>query len=158
MVARRAHNPKVVGSNPAPATKYQNTAFLKRCFLWPLFSHPIKIMGYESKLIKGRLKSFRRPLISFAEKYRSLRSRRYCPNRYTPGFLFCFLSRHHCPRQVASSKQNMLIKFYVFIFLKYKCFIFILKIYWQLNFIKSLNFLFFHKSPSCISALKINYY
>ncbi len=22
MVARRAHNPKVVGSNPAPATKY----------------------------------------------------------------------------------------------------------------------------------------
>ena len=24
MVARRAHNPKVVGSNPAPATKYKN--------------------------------------------------------------------------------------------------------------------------------------
>ncbi|CAN8142390.1 hypothetical protein THIOSC15_3550029 [uncultured Thiomicrorhabdus sp.] len=23
MVARRAHNPKVVGSNPAPATKFQ---------------------------------------------------------------------------------------------------------------------------------------
>ena len=23
MVARRAHNPKVVGSNPAPATKYK---------------------------------------------------------------------------------------------------------------------------------------
>ena len=28
MVARRAHNPKVVGSNPAPAT---NPLFLKRC-------------------------------------------------------------------------------------------------------------------------------
>ncbi len=28
LVARRAHNPKVVGSNPAPATKY-NEAHLK---------------------------------------------------------------------------------------------------------------------------------
>ncbi len=27
MVARRAHNPKVVGSNPAPATTFQNTAY-----------------------------------------------------------------------------------------------------------------------------------
>ena len=26
LVARRAHNPEVAGSNPAPATMYQNTA------------------------------------------------------------------------------------------------------------------------------------
>ena len=35
LVARRAHNPKVVGSNPAPATKYQKrvSRFLKSSFL-----------------------------------------------------------------------------------------------------------------------------
>ena len=27
LVARRAHNPKVVGSNPAPATKYSESLF-----------------------------------------------------------------------------------------------------------------------------------
>ena len=27
MVARRAHNPKVVGSNPAPATNFKNPRF-----------------------------------------------------------------------------------------------------------------------------------
>jgi hypothetical protein len=27
MVARRAHNPKVVGSNPAPATNFQEVVF-----------------------------------------------------------------------------------------------------------------------------------
>ncbi len=35
-VARRAHNPKVVGSNPAPATKSGKVAFLKRPFLFLL--------------------------------------------------------------------------------------------------------------------------
>ena len=35
LVARRAHNPKVVGSNPAPATIYQKrvSRFLKLSFL-----------------------------------------------------------------------------------------------------------------------------
>ena len=33
MVARRAHNPKVVGSNPAPATKFLN-ALLKQGVLF----------------------------------------------------------------------------------------------------------------------------
>jgi hypothetical protein len=28
MVARRAHNPKVVGSNPAPATNFQGAVFM----------------------------------------------------------------------------------------------------------------------------------
>ncbi|AAU38067.1 unknown [[Mannheimia] succiniciproducens MBEL55E] len=28
MVARRAHNPKVVGSNPAPATKFKRKALI----------------------------------------------------------------------------------------------------------------------------------
>ncbi len=36
MVARRAHNPKVVGSNPAPATNQQKSRSLnwKRLFYW----------------------------------------------------------------------------------------------------------------------------
>jgi hypothetical protein len=29
MVARRAHNPKVVGSNPAPATSFQGVVFIR---------------------------------------------------------------------------------------------------------------------------------
>ena len=33
MVARRAHNPKVVGSNPAPATKFSNPRFCRGFFL-----------------------------------------------------------------------------------------------------------------------------
>ena len=35
LVARRAHNPKVVGSNPAPATKSgkQRPCALSRCFM-----------------------------------------------------------------------------------------------------------------------------
>ncbi len=32
MVARRAHNPKVVGSNPAPATKFKPTWFSMSAF------------------------------------------------------------------------------------------------------------------------------
>ncbi len=32
MVARRAHNPKVVGSNPAPATNLQKKALENSCF------------------------------------------------------------------------------------------------------------------------------
>ena len=34
MVARRAHNPKVVGSNPAPATKYKNPLQLQGILLY----------------------------------------------------------------------------------------------------------------------------
>lgn len=37
MVARRAHNPKVVGSNPAPATKYQTPRFNAEGVLFFLF-------------------------------------------------------------------------------------------------------------------------
>ena len=33
MVARRAHNPKVVGSNPAPATKFSSPRFYRGFFL-----------------------------------------------------------------------------------------------------------------------------
>ncbi|EAW29803.1 hypothetical protein GP2143_11944 [marine gamma proteobacterium HTCC2143] len=36
LVARRAHNPKVVGSNPAPATKYQRSIIADRPFLLPV--------------------------------------------------------------------------------------------------------------------------
>ncbi len=32
MVARRAHNPKVVGSNPAPATKFKKPSLMRRFF------------------------------------------------------------------------------------------------------------------------------
>ena len=34
MVARRAHNPKVVGSNPAPATKFKAPDFYQGLFLF----------------------------------------------------------------------------------------------------------------------------
>ena len=34
LVARRAHNPKVVGSSPAPATK-EASLEIERLFLWP---------------------------------------------------------------------------------------------------------------------------
>ena len=38
LVARRAHNPKVVGSNPAPATKFKAlSVFADRAFLLPIF-------------------------------------------------------------------------------------------------------------------------
>ena len=38
LVARRAHNPKVVGSNPAPATKYNNKSpFLNGLFAYQFF-------------------------------------------------------------------------------------------------------------------------
>ena len=43
MVARRAHNPEVVGSNPAPATNYSQT-------LRGLFSYRGAIMTLENKL------------------------------------------------------------------------------------------------------------
>ncbi len=36
MVARRAHNPKVVGSNPAPATRFQKALQTAGLFLWRL--------------------------------------------------------------------------------------------------------------------------
>ena len=36
-VARRAHNPKVVGSNPAPATNFQGKP-VKGFFLWGTFA------------------------------------------------------------------------------------------------------------------------
>ena len=37
MVARRAHNPKVVGSNPAPATKYKNSLQSQGILLYAVF-------------------------------------------------------------------------------------------------------------------------
>ncbi len=37
MVARRAHNPKVVGSNPAPATKYKNPLQSQGILLYAVF-------------------------------------------------------------------------------------------------------------------------
>ena len=37
MVARRAHNPKVVGSNPAPATKYKNPLQSQGILLYAAF-------------------------------------------------------------------------------------------------------------------------
>ena len=41
LAARRAHNPKVVGSNPAPATKYQTLSLQNaRVFCLP-FAHSI---------------------------------------------------------------------------------------------------------------------
>ena len=48
MVARRAHNPKVVGSNPAPATKFSNPRFCRGFFL---------ALWFESLSSKGRLKT-----------------------------------------------------------------------------------------------------
>ena len=43
MVARRAHNPKVVGSNPAPATRYKQK---KTCPKQVFFAFPF-ILNYE---------------------------------------------------------------------------------------------------------------
>ena len=37
LVARRAHNPKVVGSNPAPATKYKNPLQSQGILLYAVF-------------------------------------------------------------------------------------------------------------------------
>ncbi len=48
MVARRAHNPKVVGSNPAPATNIK-TPLSKRCFFIAIVFIPNQISGHESK-------------------------------------------------------------------------------------------------------------
>ena len=59
-VARRAHNPKVVGSNPAPATRkikgfrFSSEAFF-RCgiFFPPLFLSPILIACQDSAPLQG---------------------------------------------------------------------------------------------------------
>jgi hypothetical protein len=40
LVARRAHNPKVVGSNPAPATRYSKRPLNRVAFLFLLFTQP----------------------------------------------------------------------------------------------------------------------
>ena len=43
LVARRAHNPKVVGSNPAPATTFETKALTVRCrgfCLWAMKNQP----------------------------------------------------------------------------------------------------------------------
>ena len=42
MVARRAHNPKVVGSNPAPATKFES---LEHVFVRGFFIKPLKMLA-----------------------------------------------------------------------------------------------------------------
>ena len=50
LVARRAHNPKVVGSNPAPATKQDG--FSKPSFLFPIFSK-MPENGLSMRFING---------------------------------------------------------------------------------------------------------
>jgi len=45
LVARRAHNPKAVGSNPAPATKLQSTE------ISVLFLLYLKIFVYSAKTL-----------------------------------------------------------------------------------------------------------
>ena len=59
-VARRAHNPKVVGSNPAPATRkikgfrFSSEAFFRKRDLFPpLFLSPILIACQDSAPLQG---------------------------------------------------------------------------------------------------------
>ena len=54
MVARRAHNPKVVGSNPAPATKYKKSpanaggfCFMRHLLLLGLIERPSEPLGFR---------------------------------------------------------------------------------------------------------------
>ena len=60
MVARRAHNPKVVGSNPAPATKYRNPLQSQGILLYAAFIAD-ELMERPSELL-----GFRRPLMIIA--------------------------------------------------------------------------------------------
>ncbi len=48
MVARRAHNPKVVGSNPAPATKFLNALFKTRRFVLSTYLMQFTLFSYPS--------------------------------------------------------------------------------------------------------------
>ncbi len=47
MVARRAHNPKVVGSNPAPATKYYKARLKGLAFLFSGYDPDKKSVGLK---------------------------------------------------------------------------------------------------------------
>ena len=53
MVARRAHNPKVVGSNPAPATKYSPPCLHDKAVLFCLQYLQLNFKQYP----KGRLRT-----------------------------------------------------------------------------------------------------
>ncbi len=48
LAARRAHNPKVVGSNPTPATKIRSMQFRSLKAEW-------RCVGFRPKLCLGRL-------------------------------------------------------------------------------------------------------
>ena len=47
MVARRAHNPKVVGSNPAPATKIKASEYNQGPFYLPIASIQYGALTYN---------------------------------------------------------------------------------------------------------------
>jgi hypothetical protein len=55
-VARRAHNPKVVGSNPAPATKSEKTAFISGLFFVPNSAYNYKEKHPSTIFIKMTFK------------------------------------------------------------------------------------------------------
>ena len=50
-VARRAHNPKVVGSNPAPATKSEKAAFKAAFFIAKTSSDCLNRCSYLEALL-----------------------------------------------------------------------------------------------------------
>ena len=61
LVARRAHNPKVVGSNPAPATICQKTtkvvffvflySFVPKNYCWISLTQPTSLIVFQSNLL-----------------------------------------------------------------------------------------------------------
>ena len=53
LVARRAHNPKVVGSNPAPATSFSGAPFQGLFVSWTLYS-----VGIQRRFRDGRFAHF----------------------------------------------------------------------------------------------------
>ncbi len=50
-VARRAHNPKVVGSNPAPATKIQKAWFFGPGFFMPSYFYLHATFTWQKKRV-----------------------------------------------------------------------------------------------------------
>ena len=77
LVARRAHNPKVVGSNPAPATKTKTRCsgigFLRCCFS---LSHQNSNKNQDRSMAKQRILAMRSPTVLTSFPFSRLREAR----------------------------------------------------------------------------------
>ena len=106
MVARRAHNPKVVGSNPAPATKYKNPLQSQGILLYAAFiadelmERPSEPLGFRRPftVLRRGLGKNTTDFFQTASSDLGLLSLRRCSFRRCNSFLSNHLLRERCNR------------------------------------------------------------